>query len=47
MMQIYVNVVVPDTYHSDKIVAHSNKQVKNEKQEVSIVFQSKTVIDPS
>lgn len=39
-------MVVPDTNDGHKVVHDTNHQVKNEQEEVSMVLQAKTIVNP-
>jgi len=39
-------MMVPNSYYCDHIIAHSNKEIQNKQQEVSVILQSKTIIYP-
>jgi hypothetical protein len=41
-----VNVMRPDWKNSDQIVNKANKEIKQEQEIISVVFKSKTVINP-
>lgn len=40
-------MMVPDRHYSHYVVAHSYEEVEDEEQEVSVVLQAKTVVNPS